>query len=200
MVVGMQMLYARFLSDTASTLHLHHLLHFCSEALDGGEELGLVVCRYRELEDVTAPSVAVHIDVNVDGTASVAEEQVHLLLEVLDIVLGVALHFRQGDVHAHRSGRRVHLGLVPKELARLVHGLLSDSEVRYRISAKSAKVIFDLKPLTTMAVEPRRRALPPDAVARRRCSGGLSPPETPPIRPHHPLPPRPFVPQAMAVD
>ena len=68
---------------TASTLHLHHLLHFCSEAFDGGEELGLVVCRYRELDDVTAPSVAVHIDVNVDGTASVAEEQLHQELDSL---------------------------------------------------------------------------------------------------------------------
>ena len=82
------------------------------------------MCRYRELDDVTAPSVAVHIDVNVDGTAPVAEEQVHLLLEVLNIVLGVALHFRKVDVHANRSGRRLHLGLVPKELAHLVHGLL----------------------------------------------------------------------------
>ena len=85
----------------ASYLHriyiapIHHLLQFCSEVFDGGEELGLVVCRYLELDDLAAPSVAVHIDVNVDGTASVAEEQVHLLLQVLDIVLGVALHFRQ---------------------------------------------------------------------------------------------------------
>ena len=38
------------------------------------------------------------------------------------------------------------------------------------------KLSSNLKPLTTMAVEPRRRALPPGAVARRRCSGGLSPP------------------------
>ena len=81
-----------------------------------------------------------------------------------------------------------------------VDDVKSDSEVRYRISAKSAKVIFDLKPLTTMAVEPRHCALPPGAVARRRCSGGLSPPETPPIRPHHPLPPRRLVRQATAVD
>ena len=30
---------------TASTLHLHHLLHFCSEALDGGEFFARVTFR-----------------------------------------------------------------------------------------------------------------------------------------------------------